>query len=693
MLPMPLVKSIVKSEVIHKERLNNDEPCIYIPNHTSLLDAVVLAMHLPKDIVFVANTEIAKKYAWAMKGREVLTVDTTNFFSVRSMLKVLKQGKSLVIFPEGRITRTNSLMKIYLGVSFLGIKTGFPLVPIGIDGGEKAKVFTYLEGKIPTSWFPKMTVYVGEKFKIPEMPNETMREKKEMGTHLIYRQLQEVLLKCRTKNSVHLVEEFRKRVKEAPNLEIAEDLNGKVTMKELWRKVLGLSMILDSKTTDKRIGVLMPTSIAGMAGVLAILNSGKSPAMLNFSMDAPTLESCLSTGEIKTVLTARSFIEKGKLQHLVEACSKTAKVLFLEDFLLSMTTGLKLKVLASEGKQVTSPAGDIILFTSGSEGTPKGVVLTHDNIYANIQQARLVIDFTSQDKIIHALPIFHSFGLIVSFLSPLCHVPMFMVPSPLLYKAIPEIAYDKLGTLLFGTSTFLSAYGRNAHPYDFNKMRYVFSGAEKLQDHVRDMWIDKFGIRLLEGYGLTETSPILSLQTPMLYKRGTVGCLVPGVKHRIETVDGVEEGGKLLIQAPNLMKGYLISGQGFVPTPEWFDTGDIISLDKKGFVSILGRAKRFVKIGGEMISLAAVEQSVKQAIGEGEFVAVRVSDAKKGERIELVATSPETTKEKLREYWKTNNLTSLSLPSTIHIVKEIPLLGSGKADVTKITKEIQSKYD
>lgn len=734
MIPSFLLKSFIKCDVIHKERLQQQSPCLYIPNHTSLLDAVLLSMHLPKDIVFVANTQIARQYRWAMKGRQVLSVDPMNPYSIRKMLKVLKSGKSLAIFPEGRITITNSLMKVYPGVGYLSMKSGVPMVPIAIDGAEKTKGLTYLEGKIPTSWFPKTKMLIGEPFHLPEMEGMLMREKKEMGSHLIYRKLQDVLMECRMKESDHLAEILRKRVIEAPKMVIAEDPTGnvtykplkerlkavwkakqpalqkinnfraaffekpptgKMTMKKLWQNVVGMSLLIKRRVpNEERVGILLPTSMAGMTVTFATLYSGKTPAMLNPSMDASTFSSCLTTGEIKTILTSRTFVEKGKLQPLIDEASKIARVVYLEDLKGEMNIFLKLKVLTKQRDRVTAPAKDILLFTSGSEGTPKGVLLTHNNIFANIQQARLMVDFTSKDKIMNALPIFHSFGLILTFLSPLCHVPTYLIPSPLMYKAIPELTYDRKGTILFGTSTFLSAYGRYANPYDFHGLRYVYAGAEKLQDSVKNNWFDKFGIRVMEGYGLTETAPILSLQTKMLYKKGSVGCLVPGVKHRIEPVDGVAEGGKLQIQAPNLMRGYLIAGQGFVPAPEWFDTGDIVSIDEKGFVTIQGRAKRFVKIGGEMVSLAVVEQHAKQAVGdEGEVVAVRVSDERKGERIELVSTSSLMTRELIREYWKQNSLSTLSLPNTIHIMKEIPLLGSGKADVTKLTKQIQVMYE
>lgn len=700
MIPNFLLKAVSRTTVAHKERLQGKEVRIFIPNHTSLLDAVILASHLPKDVVFVANTQIMKDYKFAMGEREVLAINPMNPYSIRQMLRILKEGKSLVIFPEGKITVTNSLMKIYPGVAYLSIKTGIPLVPIALNGGEKAKFFTYLEGKIPTRYFPKTSMYVGEAFTIPVKESMTMREKKEFGKTYIYRKMQDTLFHSRMRNDVHLVNALRERVKEAPKMVIAEEVSAtglkRTTMKELWFTVLAFSKILEDHLSkaDHRVGILLPTTTYTVSAIYALLKLGKTPAMLNFSMDTATLNSCLKTGEILTVITSRLFIEKAKLESFVEANKETIKFLYLEDFKDQITSSLKMQVFLEQNKKVSTPANDILLFTSGSEGTPKGVLLTHQNIYANIQQARLMIDFTSQDKIANALPLFHSFGLILTFLSTLCLVPSVYIPSPLMFKAIPEIVYDRNVTIMLGTSTFLSGYGRYAEPYDFARLRYVYCGGEKLQEHVRTYWMEKFGIRIMEGYGLTETAPILAIQSPILYAKSKMA-IVPGVKYKIEEKEGIENGGSLLIKAPNLMKGYLISGKGFVEQPkdEYFDTGDIVTLSDHGLIQIQDRSKRFAKIGGEMISLSVVEAHARNAIQEGDVCAVRIADKRKGERIELVTTNESVTKEQLRQHWKDFDITPLSLPHKVHFMKEIPHLGSGKVDFTKVTKEIQSLYE
>jgi len=283
------------------------------------------------------------------------------------------------------------------------------------------------------------------------------------------------------------------------------------------------------------------------------------------------------------------------------------------------------------------------LFTSGSEGEPKGVVLSHANLLANREQLAARLDLNAQDTILNALPMFHAFGLTAGTLLPLFYgMKTFLYPSPLHYRIIPEIAYDLNATILFGTNTFLAGYAKYAHPYDFYSVRYVFAGAEKLQDDTRRLWVDKFGIRVLEGYGTTETSPILAANTPMFYQEGTVGRFMPGIDWQLEEVEGVSEGGRLHVAGPNIMLGYLRPQRpGHLEPPQsrfglgWYDTGDIVRVDDHGFVTICGRVKRFAKIGGEMVSLTAVEDIAARVWPGTLHAAVTLSDEKKGEKSSL----------------------------------------------------------
>ena len=366
--------------------------------------------------------------------------------------------------------------------------------------------------------------------------------------------------------------------------------------------------------------MLVPNVNAAAVVFYALQAFGRVPAMLNFSAGPANLEAAVATAKIKLVISSGEFVAKAKLEPSIAAIGGHARLLWLEDLRGQVSTADRLRGLwdglfagriharFSLGRD--DPA--VVLFTSGSEGRPKGVVLSHGNILANCAQISARVDFNQQDKVFNALPVFHSFGLTGAMLLPtLGGVAVYMYPSPLHYRIVPELVYGSDATIIFGTNSFLKGYGRMGDPYDFRSVRYAFAGAEAIQDETQRLWFDKFGVRILAGYGATETGPVLSLNTPMYYRSGTVGRLLPGIEHRLEPVAGLDRGGRLWVKGPNVMLGYLRYEQpGVLEPPEdgWYDTGDIVDLDAEGFVTILGRAKRFAKIGGEMVSLGAVEE-------------------------------------------------------------------------------------
>jgi acyl-[acyl-carrier-protein]-phospholipid O-acyltransferase/long-chain-fatty-acid--[acyl-carrier-protein] ligase len=283
---------------------------------------------------------------------------------------------------------------------------------------------------------------------------------------------------------------------------------------------------------------------------------------------------------------------------------------------------------------------------------------------------------------------FHSFGLTCGTLLPvLSGLRTFLYPSPLHYRIVPELAYETNATIMFGTDTFLSGYARYAHPYDFYSMRYVFAGAEKVRDETRRIWSERFGLRVFEGYGATETAPALSMNTPMHNRPGAVGRLLPGIEHRLEPMPGIEEGGRLMVSGPNVMAGYLrIENPGVLEIPKdpWYDTGDIVTIDEDGYIHIQGRAKRFAKVGGEMISLSAVEGFVFALWPDNTHAVVNLPDPRKGERLVLVTDFANARRDALMAYARGNGIAELSIPRSIVKVARMPLLGTGKMDYLSI---------
>jgi acyl-[acyl-carrier-protein]-phospholipid O-acyltransferase/long-chain-fatty-acid--[acyl-carrier-protein] ligase len=367
-------------------------------------------------------------------------------------------------------------------------------------------------------------------------------------------------------------------------------------------------------------------------------------------------------------------------------------LVYLEDVRTSIGMSDKVRgLIAGTTPRVARGANDaaVVLFTSGSEGTPKGVVLSHRNILANAAQALARVDANANDKVFNVLPVFHSFGLTGGMMMPLlAGIPIFMYPSPLHYRIVPELIYQTGATILFGTDTFLTGYARSAHAYDFRTLRLVLAGAEAVKDRTRQVYMERYGIRLLEGYGVTETAPVLAMNTPMANRPGTVGRLSPLMEYRLDPVPGIEEGGRLSVRGPNVMLGYLRAENPGVlePLPDgWHDTGDIVSIDAAGFITIKGRAKRFAKIAGEMVSLSAVEAMAAKLWPQAMSVAVSIPDPRKGERIVLLTTQKDADRPAMQHLAKASGASELAVPAVIQIVDKLPLLGSGKTDYVAAT--------
>ena len=444
---------------------------------------------------------------------------------------------------------------------------------------------------------------------------------------------------------------------------------------------------------ENTVGVLLPNAVAHVVVLFALFRLGKTPAILNFSTGLRNVLDSADTAGIKTVLTSRAFVEKANLGELVGQLATTNQVVFLEDLAKTISLLDKLNGLYRYFRRQPGAAtadSRLILFTSGTEGRPKGVVLSHQAILANIDQASSVIDYSPADRMLNALPMFHSFGLMAGTMLPILGgIELFLYPSPLHFRIVPEVAYDFNATLMLGTPTFLAGYGKVAHPYDFHRLRYLLAGGEKLRQPVRDLWLDKFGIRILEGYGVTETGPVLCLNTPLSARTGTVGKFLPGIEWRLDPVSGIDSGGNLVVRGPNLMEGYLLYEQGFRPVDGWYATGDVVSVDSAGYVSIQARLKRFAKIAGEMINLQLVEEAASACFSTGLHAAVAAADGRKGERVVLFTTNSQTTRDELREYFLQAGHSVLYVPSRIVSIAAMPLLGTGKPDYLGLQKQAE----
>lgn len=695
-----IANKVFKTEVSGLEKLDFSKPSIIMPNHTSLADVVLLANILPEDTYFVANFRNANKFKKIIKGRNIITIDPLNPYSLRNVLRIIKEGKPVVIFPEGRITRTGTLMKIYQGVGFIALKTGATVFPVFLTGLEQSK-YSYLKQYKNRTYFPKPKLMIGDPFVLEKEVNLSMKKQKENAANKILNVLQNGILKVKERKNVNLFNELIEASKTyGENTIISEDINGKAKYKDLLLNSYVLSRKFDDLLkNEQNIGILMPNVNAHIVTLFSLFKIGKTPAILNYSAGSQTMSDNIETANLNTVITSKSFIESGNLHHLLDVVKeKNKRIIFLDkkegnteitvlengsEKVISISTMDKITGMKDylSKKQSTHINNEIVLFTSGSEAKPKGVILTHENMLANMEQCLGVVPIDSTDKILNVLPMFHSFGLTIGTLLPVIKgIPLYTYPNPLHYRIIPEIAYNSMATIMFGTSTFLAGYGRYANEYDFFKMRLVVCGGEKLKPEVQKLWYDKFGLRVIEGYGITETAPVLAINTPTHYKTDTVGRVLPGIEMKIEPVEGIESGGNLLVKGPNIAKGYLIHGKGFVPLEGWYETGDIVDVDENGYIQIKSRLKRFAKLGGEMISLNLIEQLAKEHFIDGAFASVNIPDKRKGEQIVLYTNNNLVTKETLKDYIIDKGYTNLYVPNKIIYLKELPLLGSGKTD-------------
>ncbi len=683
------------------------ERVMIVANHTSFLDAVLLSIFLPNRLTYAINTQIAQKW-WVQPFGQIVRffpMDPVNPLSIKSFIKDLEQDKRSVIFPEGRITVTGTLMKIYDGPGLIALKSGAMVLPIRIDGAQYS-IFSRLKDVERQQLFPKIKLTILPPQKI-ELDDSIVGRAKRIEAGKILKKIMTDMIYSTSDNHMTIMDKLlNARSIHGSGQVILEDVERQpLDYRKLILRSSVLSRLMAKKThSGEIVGLLLPNTNVTVLSFFALQSIARVPAMLNYTAGYKGLLSALETAQIKTVYTSKRFIELGKMGDLISLLEKQVNIVYLEELRDEITwqdkaygifcSLLPKMIYAQKWQSVQPDDPAVVLFTSGSEGVPKGVVLSHKNIISNTIQLGTKIDFNKNDVILNALPLFHSFGLSTATLvSVLNGMKVFLYPSPLHYRIIPEVAYDINATMLFGTNTFLKGYAKFAHSYDFYSIRYVCAGAEAVQKETRDLYAEKFGLRILEGYGATETSPVISINCPMDYKTGTVGTMLPGMEYQLKAVPGIETGGQLFVKGPNVMKGYLRHDKPGVLEPAtsefgagWYDTGDIVDIDDDGFVRIKGRVKRFAKIGGEMVSLSMVEEMVSQCWPDELHAVVSIPDRSKGEQLVLVTTRQNTQRKELSTFAKKSQIGEINVPKNIIEVEKLPLLGTGKVDYQSVKK-------
>lgn len=673
---------------------------VIVCNHQSFLDGVLLGIYLPQRPVFVVNTDIANRWYFKpfLKMIEHVTVDPLHPMAIKMLAKEVAKGRTIVIFPEGRITLTGSFMKIYEGAAFIANKAGVPLIPVFLEGAEYT-YFSRLKGLVKQRFFTPIKITMGKPIDISVPEGIYGKKRRQYLAKYTHDIMMDMRINVFEPTSLFdMILEAKRRF--GGDAFCIEDIQRTPeTYDQFITKILGVSRVVTKfSRKNERVGILLPNATGSIATVLALNLTQRVSALLNYTAGIDGMSAAITASEVKTILTSRVFLDKGNLKYLVEAFPEVNWI-YAEDLRKQITKEDKLWVLKAKlmpSKYLPKGNGEdeaIVLFTSGSEGKPKGVVHTNRSLLTNIEQLCTVADFTTKDVFMSPLPMFHAFGLTAGVLLPLrAGCKTFLYPSPLHYRVIPEIVYDVQATVLFGTSTFLQNYAKYANSYDFTTLRYVVAGAEKLSESVRDIWSEKFGIRILEGYGATECSPVVSINVPMSYKENSIGRLLPGMTAKLELIEGISEGGKLIVQGENIMKGYLfydnpgvLVGSEYKDQKGWYDTGDVVTVDADGYMAIKGRVKRFAKIAGEMVTLETTEKLFKEVYAEDHHAAVVRKDASKGEAIVLFTTQKEVVRSDISAKAKLLGITELAVARDVRIVKEIPLLGTGKVDYVTLT--------
>lgn len=697
-----------------EEHLNTTGPVIYVPNHVSLIDGPLMFALIPRKTAFAMTSGWANTRMMKMIGKivPIAAIDPNAPMSAKSLVKTIQQGNACVVFPEGRLSATGSLMKMYPGSAWMIDHSDAQVVPVHFEGLEHSRWSREKVG-FRRLLRPKVRIVIGapQRFEIDEtLKGRTRREAAvlKLGD----------LLEAQRSSALDRHQTIPQAIAETAQIfgtkrhAIADPLGTSLTYGKFTLGAAVLGRVLGRKvSTGEHVGVLLPTAAGTPVVLTALWRLGAVPAMLNPTLGhGPTLQA-LGVASVRQVITSKAMIKQAKLEVLIENLQAAGIViLWTEDIraevgksdkvlgLISAKFGrAKSGLTIDRGVKVDRDTTAVILFTSGTEGAPKGVVLSHGNLLSNAMQLRARTDINPSDRMFCALPLFHSLGLTGGLILPLLTATdIFAYPSPLHTKQIPEAAYIHQSTIIIGTDTFLAAWGRRASQADFGTVRAAIVGAEPVKPATREMWMKKFGTRLLEGYGATECAPVLALNSTIVAKDGTVGRMLPGMDARLEEVPGVT-GQRLWVRGPNVMKGYLLeSHPGEIVAPEngWYDTGDCVLIDKDGFVTITGRIKRFAKVGGEMVSLAAVEALAARTWPDEPAAAIALPDPRKGNKVVLCRVSKtdrDTLRKELQTQARADGIAEIMLPAEILIMSDIPLLASGKINYPELTKRVTAE--
>lgn len=677
-------------------------PLLAVARHRSALDVLLLGVLLSERwTIIVPPADARVRWVhWALRWLPHEVLDVGNAAALKPLLKRLKSGEALIVFPEARTSPTAALGKVYPVPALAAVRSGAPVAVLHVVD-DAANTRRSMLGRLLCRLRGGIALHVCTAQRLEVHSSGPARERRVRATRALTAAMQEAALAAQSYRS--LFEHFLTAcIQHGRGAELIEDeKQGTQSYGGVLRGSLALVRLARSITRPgERVGVLLPNVTATVQTVLGLSGAGCVPVMLNYSGGANAAILARAAAGVRTVISSRAFVEQARLRPILDALPG-CDILYLEDLrsrfrladkLWLLAFAMRLPQRAIARPSATEPA--VVLLTSGSDGEPKAVVLSHRAIIANVMQIRAVMPFTPEDKILNPLPLYHAYSFTAGMVLPLLtgtRVRLYL--SPLHYRAIPDIAYRSDCTVLFGTSTFLSYYASYAHTADFGRLRYVISGGEKLAPEVARVWLEKFGVRIYEGYGCTECAPVISLATRDAFRPGTVGRLLPGIDHRIEPIPGIGLGGLLHVRGPNVMLGHYSSAQPGVlqpcrstQGPGWHATGDIVEIDEDGFVVIHGRMRRFAKIAGEMISLDQVEEIARAASPAHHHAAVLKMEDYGGETTVLFTTDPGLDRIALQKAARACGARDFAVARHVVMLRALPMLASGKTDYASLNR-------
>ncbi|MFZ3201647.1 MAG: acyl-[ACP]--phospholipid O-acyltransferase, partial [Candidatus Acidiferrales bacterium] len=706
--------TVYRIRVEGRENIPETGGALFVANHMSFVDALLLMASTDRPIRFLMFKDIydlpfIKPFA---KMIRVIPISSElhpreMLHSLREATAALRSGEVVCIFAEGEITRIGQLLPFRRGMERIVKGVDAPIVPVAL-GGIWGSIFSFEGGrflwKMPRSIPYPVTVSFGKPMPGTATPFEVREVVQELQTdaYLHHKRRLRTLHRLLIRTAHRWPWRFAMGDKRRPRMKWGGALLSSIFLARRLRQVWA---------GQEMVGILLPPSVPGALVNFAATLAGKIPVNLNYTSSSETLASCAEQCHIETVITTKLLLEKiplkvpGKTILLEEAAAAPRLGEKIAALLLWFLPGAWIERALAGGKTKTLDDLATVIFSSGSTGDPKGVMLTHYNIASNIEQMAQTFMLDRKDGLLGVLPFFHSFGYTVTLWLPaVLGVGAAYHPSPLDFGAVGEMVREYGVTFLLATPTFLQGYLRRCSPEDFGSLRFVIAGAEKLPEKLSVAFEDRFGIRPLEGYGCTECSPVVAVNTKDFRapgfrqvgaKRGCIGHPLPGVSVRIvdpETGERRPVGtpGLLLVRGPNVMKGYLGKPEKTAEVLQngWYATGDIVAEDEDGFLTITDRLSRFSKIGGEMVPHVKVEETLQELAGavEQRFAVVGVPDGRKGERLVVLHTlAPEeltATLEKLPQA----GLPNLWAPRANQFfhVEELPRLGTGKLDLRRV---------